>query len=97
MSGNWESDDMFGVGNSIVRLRIVTMRLKEWKRKLEPVENVELLHKELDAGGHEQVGQVVAVDLITKSLILKNDNDLRSNVSIKQGGRKSKATFGLNL
>ena len=43
------------------------MRLKEWKRKLEPVENVELLHKELDAGGHEQVGQVVAVDLSTTS------------------------------
>ena len=43
---------MFGVDNSIVRLRMVTMRLKEWKRKLEPVENVELLHKELDAGGH---------------------------------------------
>ena len=43
------------------------MRLKEWKRKLEPVENVELLHKELDAGGHEQVGQVVAVHLSTSS------------------------------
>ena len=43
------------------------MRLKEWKRKLEPVENVELLHKKLDAGGHEQVGQVVAVDLISRS------------------------------
>ena len=43
------------------------MRLKEWKRKVEPVENVELLHKEFDAGGHEQVGQVVAVDLITRN------------------------------
>ena len=31
------------------------------------MENVELLHKELDAGGHEQVGQVVAVDLTTSS------------------------------
>ena len=67
MSGNWESDDIFGVDNSIVRLRIVTMRLKGRRRKLEPVENVELLHKELDAGGHEQVGQVVAVDLIIRS------------------------------
>ena len=45
---------------------------------MEPVENVELLHKELDAGGHEQVGQVVAVDLITRTLILidNNNNDL---------------------
>ena len=34
---------------------------------MEPVENVELLNKELDAGGHEQVGQVVAVDLFTSS------------------------------
>ena len=42
---------------------------------MEPVENVELLNKELDAGGHEQVGQVVAVDLITRTLIL-TDNDL---------------------
>ena len=67
MSGNWESDDMFGVDNSIVRLRIKTSRLKGRRSKLEPVENVELLHKKLDAGGHEQVGQVVAVDLITRN------------------------------
>ena len=67
MSGNWESDDMFGVDNSIVRLRIKTSKLKGRRSKLEPVENVELLHKEFDAGGHEQVGQVVAVDLITRN------------------------------
>ena len=48
-------------------LLIKTTRLKGRKRKLEPVENVELLHEELDAGGHEQVGQVVAIDLITRS------------------------------
>ena len=67
MSGNWESDDMIDVDNSIVRLRIKTSKLKGRRSKLEPVENVELLHKELDAGGHEQVGQVVAVDLITRN------------------------------
>ena len=45
-------------------------KLKERRSKLEPVENVELLNKELDAGGHEQVGQVVAVDLTTTSICI---------------------------
>ena len=32
-------------------------------RKVKPVEDVQLLDQELDAGGDEQVGEVVAVDL----------------------------------
>ena len=49
--------------------------------------------------GQQQAGKVVAVDLVTKTLILtnNNNNDLQSNANIKQRSRKSKTTFGLNL
>ena len=34
--------------------------------KVKPVEHIQLLDQELNAGGDEQVGQVVAVDLQQK-------------------------------
>ena len=42
-------------------------------RKVKPVEDVQLLDQELDAGGDEQVGEVVAVDLQQKPLSLAAD------------------------
>ena len=34
--------------------------------KVKPVEHIQLLDQELDAGGDEQVGKVIAVDLKQK-------------------------------